>query len=57
MKFNEYEVILTNGLTQQKYIQYCTGEKEAIILSQAEAIRNARGYELVSVKKLNCNRL
>lgn len=45
----KYIVTLTNGTTQQQYKISAMGQQQAIILAQAEAIKLARGYELVSV--------
>jgi len=45
-----YEVILTNGVTQQKYQIPASCERAAIILAQAKAIYLARGYDLVNIK-------
>lgn len=52
MKFNTYEIILTNGIVYHKYIKQAFNQKEATILAQAEAIQNASGYELISVVEL-----
>lgn len=52
MNFNKYKVILTNGTVNHEYIQNTFTEEQAIILSQAEAIKNARGYEFVSIEKM-----
>jgi hypothetical protein len=52
MGYHTYDVILTNGITQQIYRKHGFCEREAVILAQAEAIENARGYEVVSVKQL-----
>jgi len=46
---HKYTVILTNGTTQQEYTIHAMCERAAIILAQAEAIKLARGYELVSI--------
>lgn len=48
---NKYEVVLTNGTVNHTYniVAFC--EREATILAQAEAINNARGYDVISVKK------
>jgi len=46
---HKYIITLTNGTTQQEYKKSATNKEAAIILAQAEAIQNARGYELVSV--------
>jgi len=46
---HKYIIILTNGTTQQEYKKSATNKEAAVILAQAEAIQNARGYELVSV--------
>jgi len=46
---HKYIIILTNGTTQQEYKVSATNEQSAIILAQAEAIKLARGYELVSI--------
>jgi len=50
---HKYIVTLTNGTTQQQYKISAFIKREAIILCQAEAIRNARGYELVSVEQID----
>jgi len=47
---HKYIVTLTNGTTQQEYKISATNEESAIILAQSEAIKLARGYELVSVR-------
>lgn len=49
MKQNEYYVTLTNGNTEQTYRISANNEEQAIILAQAIAIKQARGYRLVSV--------
>lgn len=49
----KYIVTLTNGITQQQYKISAFSKREAVILCQADAIRNARGYELVSVKNID----
>lgn len=49
----KYIVTLTNGTTQQKYSISAFCKREAVILTQADAIRNARGYELVSVEQVD----
>jgi predicted ATP-grasp superfamily ATP-dependent carboligase len=49
MKTEHYTVTLTNGATYQKYEIYAFSQREAIILAQAEAIKNAKGYELSSI--------
>jgi len=45
-----FEVILTNGTVNCTYNIVALCSEQAIILAQAEAIQNARGYELVSFK-------
>jgi len=50
MKHNEYDVTLTNGTTEQTYRIRAMSEEQVIILAQAKAINQARGYKLVSVK-------
>lgn len=45
----KYIVTLTNGNTEQQYKVSATNQQAAIILAQAEAIKLARGYELVSI--------
>jgi hypothetical protein len=52
MKQKYYKVTLTNGTYQYTYTICTFGEREAIILAQAEAIRAARGYELVSCEEV-----
>lgn len=47
MKPNTYKVKLTNGTVVHEYIITAFNENQAIILAQAEAIRKARGYQLV----------
>ena len=49
----KYIVTLTNGITQQQYKISAFSKREAVILCQADAIRNARGYELVSVEQID----
>lgn len=49
MKPEHYTVTLTNGTTFQKYEIYAFNQQEAIILAQAEAIKNAKGYDLASI--------
>jgi len=49
MKYNVYEVTLTNGKVFNSYRKQAFTEREAIILAQAEAIQNAKGYEFVSI--------
>jgi len=44
-----FEILLTNGDIEHKYYKWAFNKKEATILAQAEAILNARGYELVYV--------
>lgn len=52
MKNDDYIVTLTNGVMNHDYSVSCMGEKTAIILAQAEAIKAARGCKLVSVRKV-----
>lgn len=49
MKHNEYDVVLTNGATEQIYRIHASNEEQAIILAQARAINLARGYQFVSI--------
>ncbi len=49
MKQYLYKIILTNGTIKYQYFQRAFNIKEAVILTQAVAIQNGRGYELVSV--------
>ena len=44
----EYRVVLTNGKVEHTYILRAFNITEAIILAQADAIKQARGYELVN---------
>jgi hypothetical protein len=50
MRDNEYKIILTNGSIEDTYYEYATCKEAAIILAQARAINNARGYKLVSAE-------
>jgi len=52
-----FEILLTNGEVENTYYKWAFNEKEAIILAQAEAIQNARGYELISIAKCKMSRL
>jgi hypothetical protein len=45
-----FEVVLTNGTVNYTYEKFAFNEREAVILAQAEAIQEAIGYDLVSVK-------
>ena len=47
-----FEVELTNGTVNDKYKIKAVNEEQAIILAQAEAINNAKGYKLVSVNEI-----
>jgi len=47
----KFKVTLTNGEVNTTYEIYTRGKKEAIILAQAEAIQEGKGYELVSVEE------
>lgn len=49
----KYEIVLTNGLVNQKYQITALCERAAIILAQAEAIKAGRGYNFVSAKVKN----
>lgn len=49
---NNYIVTLTNGNVEYDYRITAMGEEPAIILAQAEAINDARGYELVRIRKI-----
>jgi hypothetical protein len=49
---HKYEIFLTNGTIQDGYYKWAFCKKQAVILAQAEAIENAKGYELVSVKEV-----
>lgn len=52
MKYNYYKIILqTNDQKTDIYYEHAICEKEAIILAQAEAIKEARGYVFVSIQK------
>lgn len=50
MNFNNYIVTLTNGIIKNEYEVLSINKEQAIILAQAEAINQAKGYELVSIK-------
>ena len=50
MNFNDYIVTLTNGTINNTYKIQAFNKEQATILAQAEAIKQARGYELVSIK-------
>jgi hypothetical protein len=49
MKFNTYDVTLTNGTVQHTYRKHAFTEEQATILAQAETIYMGRGYQLVSI--------
>jgi hypothetical protein len=49
MKPTKFTVTLTNGIVETEYKVTAMNRREAIILAQALAIQNARGYEIVSV--------
>lgn len=49
MNLRDFVVALTNGTTVQKYHITASGEQQAIILAQAEAIKLARGFTFVSI--------
>lgn len=49
----KFKVTLTNGTVDTDYEVYARREKEAIILAQAEAIQEGRGYELMSVRRMD----
>jgi hypothetical protein len=49
VKTIKFIVILTNGLVETEYKVNAMNRTEAVILAQALAIQNARGYEIVSV--------
>lgn len=53
MRPYKYEVKLTNGVVEHTYYITAMSGSAAIILAQAEAINNARGYELVSCEELD----
>jgi hypothetical protein len=53
MKDYEFKVVLTNGMVNTIYTKRAFNEQEAVILAQAEAINDARGYTLVSVIKIS----
>ena len=58
MILHKYIVILTNESVQQRYRISAPDKEQAVILCQADAIRNARGYKLVSVEQIEdiwCN--
>jgi hypothetical protein len=52
MMYNKYQV----KLVSRWYIQFAFNEKEAVILSQAEAVKDGLNYELVSVKEIKKSR-
>lgn len=53
MNKRKYKIVLqTNTERQDEYIKYASNDDEAVILTQAEAIENARGYKLVSVEEI-----
>lgn len=53
MKHDHFKVTLTNGTVEHDYYIYAFCTEEAIILAQAEAIRGAMGYRLVSCEKID----
>lgn len=52
MGHNGYKVILTNGVVEHSYFIVAFSKKEAVILAQANAINQARGYDLVSCEQI-----
>ncbi len=57
MRQHLYSITLTNGTTEQEYSIWAFNEKEAIILAQAEAIKLARGYELIGIVENKMSRV
>lgn len=54
MILNEYKVtLLTSKNIEHTYITNALNTEQAVILAQAEAIKNGRGYQLVSCHELN----
>jgi glycyl-tRNA synthetase beta subunit len=49
MKYTSYIVTLTNGTINHQYNITAMSERQAIILAQAEAIKAARGFDLVNI--------
>ena len=56
MNNNEYEVTLTNGTVLNKYRCYASSVDEALILAQATAIKESRGYFKVRVQLMGSNK-
>lgn len=52
MKNKMFRVILSNGIYKNEYMEYTGCEEEAVILAQAEAIKNGLGYKLISVDEV-----
>lgn len=52
MLLKNFKIVLTNGTVAYVYHKSAISEREAVILAQAEAIQEGRGYELVSVKEI-----
>jgi len=57
MKNNKYMIILTNGIIEDIYEIEAMNQREAIILAQAKAIKDAKGYDLVTVKLMNIEKI
>lgn len=51
MKDNVFCVILTNGIIENEYLIETLDRDKAIILAQAEAIKQSKGYNLVRCTK------
>lgn len=51
-KHNRYIVTLKTGKFRHKYTVYAFCENEAIIIAQASAIKEARDYQVVDVRKV-----
>lgn len=49
----KFKVTLTNGTVDTDYEVYAGCKKKATILAQAEAIQEGKGYELVSVRRID----
>lgn len=45
----EFKIILTNGSIENEYKVRAFNREQAIILAQAEAIKQGKGYKLVKV--------
>ena len=52
MKPQKYAVWLTNGTIKSYYEIYASNQEQAVILAQATAINDAKGYTLVEVKEI-----